>query len=75
MNATLQSTAVLIGRLALATIFIIEGVHKIGHFSDTAAHMASAGLPMVSVLLVLTILIGWLSTTWLAFEKSLGLTF
>jgi hypothetical protein len=30
---------------------------------------------IVVALIVLTILIGWLSTTWLAFEKSLGLTF
>jgi len=30
---------------------------------------------IVVALIVLTILIGWLSTTWLAFEKSLGLPF
>ncbi len=30
---------------------------------------------IVVVLIVLTILIGWLSTTWMAFEKSIGLTF
>jgi hypothetical protein len=29
----------------------------------------------VVALIVLTILIEWLSATWLAFEKSLGLTF
>jgi len=57
MHTTLQSTAALIGRVALATIFIIEGVHKIGNFSGTAAYMASAGLPAVDVLLVITILI------------------
>jgi len=30
---------------------------------------------IVVALIVLPILIGWLFTTWLAFEKSLGLTF
>jgi hypothetical protein len=30
---------------------------------------------IVVALIVLTILIRWLSTTWLAFEKSLGITF
>jgi hypothetical protein len=30
---------------------------------------------IVVALFVLTILIGWLSAAWLAFEKSLGLTF
>jgi hypothetical protein len=30
---------------------------------------------IVVALIVLTSLIGWLSTTWLAFEKSLGLPF
>jgi hypothetical protein len=30
---------------------------------------------LVVALIVLTILIAWLSTAWMAFEKSIGLTF
>ncbi len=47
----------LIGRILLALIFIISGYYKIGGFQQTAAMMASKGLPMAQVLLVLTILI------------------
>jgi hypothetical protein len=39
--------------------------------SDVRIHFGVIVVPLI----VLTILIGWLSTTWLAFEKSLALTF
>jgi len=46
-----------IGRVLLALIFIISGYNKIGGFEQTAAMMASKGLPIAQVLLVLTIII------------------
>jgi putative oxidoreductase len=47
----------LVGRILIAQIFILAGISKIGGFAGTAAYMASKGLPMVGVLLVLTIVI------------------
>jgi len=46
-----------IGRILLAAIFILSGYSKIGGFAQTAGYMASKGLPVVQVLLVLTIVI------------------
>jgi putative oxidoreductase len=56
MNA-MQSLALLAGRILLAFIFVLSGFNKIGSFAGTATHMASKGLPIAEVLLVLTILI------------------
>jgi putative oxidoreductase len=53
----LQDTAALVGRNMLGLLFVISGVEKIGAFSDTAVYMASAGLPAVSVLLILAIVV------------------
>lgn len=47
----------LIGRIMLALIFILAGWNKIGGFEGTAGYMASKGLPLPEVLLVLTIII------------------
>ena len=47
----------LLGRFCLAIIFIIAGIKKIFGFAGPAGYMASKGLPMVEVLLVLTIII------------------
>lgn len=47
----------LAGRILLALLFVIAGYGKIGSFSGTAAYMASQGLPMSEVLLVITIAI------------------
>ncbi|HZP87323.1 MAG TPA: DoxX family protein [Burkholderiales bacterium] len=57
MSPQLTNTAALIGRILLAVIFVVSGFGKIGGFSGTAAYMASKGLPIVPVLLVLTIVI------------------
>jgi len=43
------------GRALLGVLFLISGVFKIGGFAGVAAWMASAGVPLASVLLVLTI--------------------
>lgn len=37
--------AVFIGRLFIAVIFIVSGINKLIHVSDTSAMIASAGLP------------------------------
>ena len=47
----------LVGRILIAQIFILAGISKIGGFAGTAGYMASKGLPMAQVLLVLTIII------------------
>ncbi|WP_454739741.1 DoxX family protein [Cupriavidus necator] len=46
-----------VGRAFLGAIFLISGVLKISGFAGIAAWMASAGLPLASLLLVLTIVI------------------
>ncbi len=60
MKVICQATekyGLLAARILLAQIFVISGVVKITHFEDTAAYMASVGLPLTKVLLVLTIAI------------------
>lgn len=47
----------LTGRVLIALIFILSGFGKIAGFDGTAGYMASKGLPFVSVLLVLTIIV------------------
>ena len=55
MNTQLQNASLLAGRVLLAALFVVSGVGKIGSFAGTAGYMASAGLPFVDALLVLTI--------------------
>jgi putative oxidoreductase len=57
MNTFGERFATLLGRILLALIFVVSGYGKIRGFGQTASYMASKGLPMVQVLLVLTILI------------------
>lgn len=47
----------LAGRVLLALIFVMAGWNKIGGFESTAGYMASKGLPMVKLLLVLVIMV------------------
>jgi len=47
----------LLGRSCLAIIFIIAGFNKLTGFEATAGYMASKGLPLVNLLLVLSIII------------------
>lgn len=56
-NPAFSNTAALIGRILLALIFIISGWGKIGGFAMTSGYMASKGLPMAEVLLVIAIAI------------------
>ena len=53
----IQPFGLLVGRILLAFIFILSGFGKMTGFAGTAGYMASKGLPMTEVLLVLTILI------------------
>lgn len=57
MNPNTLNVAALVGRILLALLFVIAGFGKIAGFDGTAGYMASKGLPMPQVLLVLTILL------------------
>ena len=57
MNANVRNWIALVGRIALALIFITSGWSKITHFDGAAAYMANAGMTMIKPLLVLTIII------------------
>lgn len=47
----------LVGRILLSVIFVLSGLGKIAQWSGTAQMMASKGMPLVSLLLPLTILV------------------
>ena len=57
MCKCLDKYGALLGRFLLVIIFIIAGIQKITDFSGTADFMASKGLPLVNVLLVLAIFV------------------
>ncbi len=57
MQGTINQFGPLVGRILLSLIFLISGLGKIGGFAGTAGYMASKGLPMADVLLVITIVI------------------
>ena len=57
VNELVQRYGSIVGRILLAAIFIVAGMNKLLNFGGTAAYMESAGLPMVEVLLVVTIVI------------------
>ena len=57
MNDAIAKFGPVVGRFLIALIFVLSGVAKIGGFTQTAGFMASKGLPMVEVLLVLSIII------------------
>jgi putative oxidoreductase len=56
MNAITQF-APLLGRILIGQIFLLAGINKLFHFSQTVGYMASKGLPLIEVLLVITIII------------------
>ena len=57
VSPAVADVAALVGRILLAVIFVNSGWSKIGGFEQTAAMMASKGLPMAQVLLIATIAI------------------
>ena len=56
-----KDAAALVGRILLASMFIISGAGKMGAVADTTVYMASAGLPaidpLLEFLLILTVLV------------------
>jgi putative oxidoreductase len=54
---TLQDLFALIGRIAMAGIFVKSGIAKIGGFAATAGYIASKGLPLPEVGAVIAILV------------------
>ena len=57
MLNNLQNPLALVGRVLLALIFVTSGFSKIGGFDGTVGYIASKGLPMASIVAVLTIII------------------
>ena len=52
MNSTMQGAMTVVGRVMLATIFLMSAVgNKIPNFNDVAAYIASEGVPMPQVML------------------------
>ncbi len=56
MNGTLNRYTHFVGRLLVSAIFIVTGFAKLTHWSDTAAYMASKGMPAIPFLLAIAIL-------------------
>lgn len=57
MNQFITKFGPLVGRILMAVIFLLSGIGKIGNFAGTAGYMASKGVPMTELLLVITIII------------------
>jgi len=57
MQAIANKFGPVAGRILLSLIFLVSGLGKIGGFAGTAGYMASKGLPMANVLLVITIIL------------------
>src|SRR5688572_23272695 len=57
MNNNMLNIAALLGRILLAILFLKSGWGKVPGFEGTAGYMASKGLPMPQVLLVITIVV------------------
>ena len=56
-SQTFSDACLLFGRFLLGLYFIGPGIMKITDFEGTSAYMASAGVPLIPVLLTMTILI------------------
>jgi putative oxidoreductase len=57
MNEVVKEWGPLVGRILIATLFLMSGIGKIPGWEGTAHYMAAKGVPMVTVALALTILI------------------
>lgn len=51
-----KSWLLLLARLCISLIFVFAGVHKITHFTEVAAGMASMGVPESQLMLVVAII-------------------
>ena len=54
---TFQDPLALAGRILLASLFVLSGYNKLVGFDGTVGYIASGGLPMPTVIAVLTILL------------------
>ncbi len=57
MNQFMSKFGPLVGRILIAVIFLLSGIGKIGNFAGTAGYMASQGVPLTDLALVITIII------------------
>jgi putative oxidoreductase len=57
MNQFLSNFAPLVGRILMAVIFVLSGIGKVGNFAGTAGYMASKGVPLAELALVITIIV------------------
>jgi len=62
-----SSIGVPVGRILIALLFLLSGINKIMHFDATAQMMANAGMPFVTVLLVIAIIIDFVAPLALIF--------
>jgi putative oxidoreductase len=60
----------LLGRVLLSAIFILSGLGKLPHFHDVAGMMASKGIPLATVALVIAL---WLIPVTLVFHHFWGI--
>lgn len=74
MNDVIKEWAPVVGRVMLALIFLMSGLNKIGGFEGTAAYMASKGVPLATLALVITILVevGGAAMIILGYKARLG---
>lgn len=57
MNDAIREWGPVVGRVMLATIFLMSGLMKIGNFVGTSGYMAKMGVPMSDVALIITIIV------------------
>jgi putative oxidoreductase len=57
VNTPVNNFAALVGRISLASMFLLAGFNKIGGFDGTAAYIASVGLPLPKLLTGLAIIV------------------
>jgi putative oxidoreductase len=57
MNQFMNKFGPLVGRILMAVIFLMSGIGKVTNFGGTASYMASKGVPLTDIALVITIII------------------
>lgn len=57
MTTTFQNPLALVGRLLLALLFLPAGISKIAGFAGTAGYIASKGLPLPALGVIIAILV------------------
>lgn len=57
MTTTFQNSLALVGRLLLALLFLPAGISKIAGFAGTAGYIASKGLPLPALGVIIAILV------------------